>query len=299
LANLQAMTSAPGRYQRIRRRQKLAGVFRLVRLPNLALLLLSQVLVIFRLLEPGWLSSPESVRKMAFLLLATLASAAAGYVINDYYDIKIDILNKPGRVVVGRFLSRRKALFAHLALVSTAIAFGTAASVRAGAVVLFCCFWLWLYSNKLKRLPLTGNLSVAILAAVSLYLPALLVPARDGQLVLFCLFAFWMTLIREIVKDMEDIRGDERYGCRTLPIVLGIPATRRILYGIGPGFLLTFLLAARSLPLIWSFYSLALSLALMLFYLRLSQTDTRKGFAALSRFCKWIMLAGTVSMLLN
>lgn len=293
------MSAPPGRYQRIRRRQKLAGVFRLVRLPNLALLFLSQILVVFRLLGPGWHSSPVLVQKMAFLLLATLFSAAAGYIINDYYDIKIDILNKPGRVVVGRFLSRRKAIIAHLVLVSAALAAGTAASARVGAVVLFCCFWLWLYSNKLKRLPLTGNLSVAVLAAVSLYLPALLVPARDGHLVLFCLFAFWMTLIREIVKDMEDMRGDERYGCRTLPIVLGIPATRRVLYAIGPGFLLTFLLAARTLPLIWSFYSLALFLALLLFYRRLSLTDTRKGFAHLSLICKWIMLAGTISMLLN
>ena len=271
---------------------------RLIRLKNLLLILLGQTLVCFRLLEDNWWVNQDLVLKMVFLVLATLASAAGGYIINDYYDVKIDVLNKPRKVVVGHIISRRKAMIAHLILFVTAAGLGLLASRKIGITVFFCSFWLWFYSNKLKRLPFIGNLSIAVLTGVALFLPSLLVPAQSGSLIFYCLFAFWTTLFREIVKDMEDIRGDVKHGCRTLPIVWGIPATRNFLYRIGVLFLGTVFWASLSLPLLWKGLALAMAVPLYFFYRELSKADTQASFSRLSTWIKWMMLAGTVSMLM-
>jgi len=292
------MAQPGGRFQKIRRRHKIRGLFRLIRIPNLLMILLCQVLVSFRLLEPDWWLNPTQTRAMVFVFLATLASAAGGYIINDYYDVKIDVLNKPKRVIVGQLVSRRKSLIAHFLLFLSAVCFGFFAGLRVAAVVFFSSSWLWLYSNKLKRLPLIGNFSIAVLTAVALYLPSKVSPPSSGTLLIFCLFAFWISLIREIVKDMEDIRGDVRHGCRTLPIVLGIPKTRSVLYIFGILFLITIFWSSFSMPPVWRYVALVLAIPLTVFYIKLTKADTQKAFSELSLWCKWIMLGGTISILL-
>jgi 4-hydroxybenzoate polyprenyltransferase len=286
------------RFQRIRRRHKLLGLLRLLRVPNLLLLCLGQVLVAGRLLEAGWWRDDGMLNRMFFLMGATLFSAAGGYIINDYYDVKIDILNKPSRVVVGKLVSRRKAMIAHLLLFFGAVVLGFMAGKKIMWVVFFCSSWLWLYSNRLKRLPFIGNLSIALLTATALYLPGLLVEARTGYLLLFAAFAFWSTLIREIIKDMEDMRGDQRHGCRTLPIVFGIPFTRKVLYFCGVLFLANLALATLSLPPVWTYCMPLLAVPLYLIYRDLNRADTQLAFRKLSAKVKILMLAGTLSLLL-
>lgn len=268
------------------------------RLQNLLLLWVSQVLVAWRFSTSEWWLDADLRVRMLALVAATLCSAAGGYVINDYYDVKIDILNKPAKVVVGKLVSRRKSMIAHLMLFFLALSFGFLAGKKVLILVFFCSSWLWLYSNRLKRLPFVGNFSIAVLTSVAIFLPALLIPARIPELILFACFAFWSTLIREIIKDVEDMRGDQRHGCRTLPIVFGIPATRRILYGCGILFLSTILFASLELGMYWRFATVGLALPLFLFYRKLSTADTRQAFSSLSRQAKWIMAGGTLSMLL-
>ena len=291
------MAQTGTRFQTIRRRHKILGLFRLIRIPNLAMIFLGQVLVSVRLLESGWMHNPIQTKAMICLWFATLASAAGGYIINDYYDVKIDVLNKPSRVVVGKLVTRRKTLVAHFLLFVCAVLLGLQAGNKIGLTVFFCSSWLWLYSNRLKRLPFIGNLSIAVLTAVALFLPSMVSAPSSGNLFLFCLFAFWTTLIREIIKDMEDIRGDVRHGCQTLPIVLGIPKTRSVLYGIGISFLATLLWASFALPVLWRFSVLLLAVPLYFFYRKLSVADTQKAFDILSSWSNWIMLVGTVSIL--
>lgn len=286
------------RFRRYRRRHKVLGLFRMFRLQNLLLLLLSQVLVAWRFSTDAWWLDPDLRVRMLALVAATLCSAAGGYVINDYYDVKIDILNKPSKVVVGKLVSRRKSMVAHLLLFFLALCCGFLAGRKVLMLVFFCSSWLWLYSNQLKRLPFIGNFSIAVLTSVAIFLPAVLIPVRLPELILFACFAFWSTLIREIIKDVEDMRGDQRHGCRTLPIVFGIPATRRILYGCGILFLSTILFASLELGTYWRFASVGLALPLYLFYRKLSTADTRQAFSSLSRQAKWIMAGGTLSMLL-
>jgi len=257
-----------------------------------------QILVAFYLIETSWQSSSSGLLHLTFLILASICSAAAGYVINDYYDVKIDILNKPKRVVVGRYISRRKAMFLHFAFIAISLSFSFFLGKQVFFIVAFCSSWLWLYSNALKRLPFIGNFSISVLTAVSLFLPSVVLAQPKNELFLFCLFAFWISLIREIIKDMEDMRGDERHGCRTLPIVWGIRKTKVLLYSIGGLFLLTFLFASIWMPIIWMFSAIGLAFPLGYLFVELKKADTAKAFYKLSVICKWIMLGGMASIVL-
>jgi len=279
----------------------------LVRWPNLAIMLLSLVLVRVLLLPGQPLPAVLLALRFGLLVLAALAVAAAGYIINDYYDVKIDAINRPTRLVVGRLLSRRHAMLAHVVLSGAGVVLATALSGRLGVVTLGAALLLWGYSARFKRLPLVGNISIATLTAALILLPALLpAPTPDGRLKavwLYALAAFLLTVVREIVKDLEDMRGDAQHGCRTLPLVWGVARSKWV-----AGFFVLCLgvlvLGASGQLLAWGRWLLAAwLLALVLLPLGwlahlLLRADRRRHFRQLSAWCKAIMLAGVLSMML-
>ena len=189
-------------------------------------------------------------------------------------------------------------MFLHIALIVSSLLFSYFLGKRVFFVVAFCSSWLWLYSNALKRLPFVGNFSIAVLTALSIYLPAVAFPPAKSILILFCLFAFWISLIREIVKDMEDMRGDARHGCKTLPIVWGIRKTKILLYIIGVLFLITFAGASIWLPKLWVVSAIFLAFPLLYLFMELKKADTTKAFNRISIICKWIMLGGLSTIFL-
>jgi 4-hydroxybenzoate polyprenyltransferase len=232
------------------------------------------------------------------LSLSTGSIAAAGYIINDYYDIKIDLINKPERVVIGKSIARRYAILFHTIISFVGILLGLLLSWKIGAVNFVCVFLLWLYSNNLKRQPFIGNFVVAALTGLSIELINLLYNQHNTLVIIFALFAFFMTLVREIVKDMEDMKGDTTFGCRTLPIVLGIRKTKRVVYFIIFIFSIVVLILNIQYSLLPAAYFIGfLLLPMTILMIRLARADTIKEFYQLSQLCKLIMLSGIISML--
>jgi 4-hydroxybenzoate polyprenyltransferase len=292
----------PGRASRLAR--ALPG---LVRWPNLAIMLLSLGLVRAMLLPGQPLRTVLLAPRFGLLVLAALLVAAAGYIINDYYDVKIDAINRPDRLVVGRLLRRRHAMLAHVVLSGLAVLLAVGLSWQLGVVTLGAAALLWGYSARFKRLPLVGNLSIAALTAALVLLPALLPKAIEAGLPksvwLYALAAFLLTVVREIVKDLEDMRGDAQHGCRTLPLVWGV-ARSKWTAGFFLACLLALVLGAAGQLLAWGRWPLAawllvlVLLPLLELTRRLVRADRRRHFRELSAWCKGIMLAGILSMLL-
>lgn len=277
-----------------------SGLLLITRFPNLLMIGLTQYLTAIFLVGPkeAWLNYLLSPR-LFILSSSTILIAAAGYIINDYYDVKIDYINKPERVVVGKILKRRVVMAVHTIFNITGILLGLSLSLEVGALNLLAAVWLWFYSNQLKRLPFLGNLSVAILTGLSIFVVALYYEENRALIHAYALFAFVLSLVREIIKDMEDLKGDAAFGCKTLPIVLGIRQTKYLQYLLIAG--LTLLLGMMSgkveQPLLKNAFFL-LILPVIYFTTRLIRADSRREFAWLSSFCKWIMLAGVLSMVL-
>ncbi len=290
------------------------GFLRLIRVQNLLIVVLTQFMARLFLVGPG-LDGPQleglrldgqAIDRLRLLLdpslwllsFSTVCIAAAGYIINDYFDIKIDLINKPQRVIIGRYLKRRVAMGVHQILNVIGCLIGLYLSKWVFVVDVMAVSLLWFYSAQFKRQPLIGNIIVSLLTALSFIILAIYYRQNTGMLLIYGLFAFGISLIREIIKDMQDIRGDARFGCRTLPIVWGLRRTKYLLYGLIVSFIISLFVIASSLHnfrLTVIFGLLLIPIAWLIY--RLIQADTRRGFGYLSNLCKLIMLLGVFSMI--
>jgi len=256
------------------------------------------LLAVTQFIAGAFLIKTDHYITLLLLVVSTCFITAAGYIINDYYDIKIDLINKPEKVVVGRYLSRRAAIAAHTLLNVAACIIGFYIYWKLGVLYIIVSFALWLYSRKLKSLPFLGNFIVATLTGLSVYLPAIVFPGNNNLALAYALFAFLLSFIREVIKDVEDLKGDEAFHRRTLPIVLGVRTVKLILYPIIALLLGDVLILAAHKGLYFAIYFVVLiTLPSLWLVWRLFGADETKDFSYLSRLCKIIMFTGVLSML--
>ena len=303
---------------------------RLIRIQNLLIIAATQYMMRIFIVRPilainGF--EPQLDQLHFFLLVfSSMAITAAGYVINDYFDMKTDLLNRPSTVIVGKKISRRGAMILHILLNSAGVLTGIYISFHAGLApfgiaYLAAAGLLWFYSTTYKRQFLKGNLIVAIFTAVvpfvvvvfevpqlnETYREILIANDLDFKNLLawvggFSFFAFLSTLIREIIKDIEDFEGDAAYGRNTLPIVLGIKATKVVVIVLALFMIfslvytyVTYLIRNPEggidlLSLIWFGAMLVLPFTYLIF--RLISAKDQKGYHFCSNLTKIIMLAG-------
>ena len=303
----------------------IAAFFKLVRWPNLVFIALTQVLFEYSIYYKVYGTSSASIdsnKQFFFILFASVLIAAAGYIINDYFDLNIDQVNKPNKVVVNSLISRRWVIFWHLFLSVSGLFFSILAFPIHGywhllLANLASILLLWFYSTNFKKQLLIGNIVISLLTAwviVILYFSKY--PLKIAGLlkidpqeirffrftILFASFAFVISLIREVIKDMEDADGDRKYGCRTMPIVWGINASKV--------FVAVWLVVLISAILILQLYVLSFAwwysiiycllcivtpLLWILWKLFLAQTPAQ--FHQLSSVVKFVMFTGILSMI--
>ena len=277
-------------------KNSLINMLRLLRWQNLLIVLATQYSAAYFLIHEMTISSLLQDWYMLVLSLSTVLIAAAGYVINDYYDVKIDYINKPDRVVVGRFLKRRATLILHAVLNGLGTVGGFVVSWRLGAINVVAAGLLWLYSNQLKRLPLLGNVIVALLTGAAVFVVYILYQQSFFLFATYASFAFFISLMREIVKDMEDMEGDKEFGCRTLPIVVGLRKSKIIIYAISIIFILVVAALMQHEPKFWWVFS-GLVVVLSWHTYKLYRADKSSDFGRLSILNKQIMILGLMSMI--
>lgn len=272
------------------------NLFKLIRWLNLLIVAVTQYSAAYFLIESMELRLLLLSPDMLLLCLGTIMITAAGYVINDYYDVKIDYINKPDRVVVGRFVKRRPIMILHATLNTLGVLAGVLVSWQIGVINFLVVGLLWLYSNQLKRLPLLGNVTVALLTGLSVFVVYVLYRESIFLFATYAFFAFFISLIREIIKDMEDVEGDKKFELKTLPIVIGIRKSKLVIYLICAIFLIVVATLMQQEPKFWWVFS---GLVLMLGWLsnRLIKADKSNDFAKLSTLSKQIMILGLISMI--
>ncbi len=297
---------------------------RLIRWPNLLFIILTQVLFEYCIYRQIYAHNVPDHNTFQFVMLvaASVLIAAAGYIINDYFDINIDLVNKPEKMILARKIGRRWAIVWHLALsvagiVCTAIAVNFFSRWYLVIANIVCVALLWFYSARFKKDPLVGNIIVSLLTAWTIMIIFLSKYSLgnafgnidEGQVrlfrftILYAGFAFIISLIREAVKDVEDMQGDEKFGCKTIPIAWGLNATR--IYII---IWLTILIAVL---LIIQFYVLQFKwwwaviyciifiiMPLIRMFSKLLTAQSVQDYHQLSSLAKGIMLTGILSMLL-
>lgn len=306
-----------------------SAFFRLIRWPNLVFIALTQMLFYYCIIIPslpqGYNDWPHKLTQPLFyiLLTASVLIAAAGYIINDYFDINIDQVNKPDQMVLQKIINRRWAIFLHLLITIIGLALSLYVSIKTSFIIIIanviCALLLWVYSTTFKKKLLSGNIIISGLTAwtvMVLYFAANTVITRNPAAgmypgmqtiykfaALYAGFAFIISLIREVVKDIEDLQGDSRYNCKTMPIVWGVPAAK-----VFVGVWLVVLLGALAVVLVYvlqigwwvsSVYVLLLVVLPLLKILRqFYKAQTVAEYHRLSTLIKMVMLTGILSMLL-
>lgn len=305
---------------------------KLIRLPNLLIIVLTQYLmrysIINSFLEYAGFELQMSDFHFALLVISTICIAAAGYVINDYFDRRIDQINKPQEVIIGSKIDRRHAMFLHINLniIGVFIGFYLAYVVHIyllALVYIIVTGLFWYYSTNYKRQFLIGNIIVAVLASlvplqVVLYENVLLykvyhimnvyhIEIKEITTVLFwwvaafSFYAFITNIIREIIKDIEDFEGDNAFGRNSVPVVLGVKTSKIIVI-----VLLMFLIGALFYTYYFYLrdnYTLIYLLACIVFpiiwlIITVYKGSNRKDFEKASLILKTIMLTGILYALL-
>ena len=304
----------------------IGAFFRLIRWPNLIFIILTQALFRYFILpfvyleaHPGYEAIKLSEGLFYLLVLASVCIAAAGYIINDYFDENIDQVNKLPKVIVGKFIKRRSAILLHavLSVIGLLLSLYIGYKLRNPFIPFFnfiAIMLLVFYSSTFKKKILIGNVIISLLTAWTILVLTLAeyrfrISPHDivWQRLLkvsfiYAGFAFIISLIREVIKDMEDIEGDLRYGCKTMPIVWGLPVSK-VFAGVWIVVLVGTLVAIQLyiIQLGWwisALYTFALiTIPCMWVLKKLYKANTPPDFHKLSSVIKLIMLAGIISML--
>ena len=303
----------------------LSAFFKLVRWPNLFFIALTQMLFRFFILRFVYAHVPDSPgMKLSeplfyWLVFASVCIAAAGYIINDYFDINIDLVNKPHKLIVDRYIKRRWAIVLHIVLSATGLLISCYIGYKLRNIYipvfnLLAIVALWFYSTTFKKKLLIGNVIISLLTAWVILVMTFsedrfhLISSHEYWKRLIKLsfvyagFAFIISLVREVIKDMEDMPGDAKYGCTTMPILWGMQVAKVFvavwivviigaisaiqIYVIQLGWWLsaTYSLLAIILPLIWILP-------------RLYNAHSAAEFHRLSSAIKLVMFAGILSMI--
>ncbi|MEP7142144.1 MAG: geranylgeranylglycerol-phosphate geranylgeranyltransferase [Ferruginibacter sp.] len=311
---------------------KLFSAFlRLIRWPNLVFIALTQLLFFYCIIIP---SLPDSYYQQNYkltpilfylLVTASVLIAAGGYIINDYFDINIDQVNKPAKMVVQKIINRRWAILLHMIITLAGLAFSGYVSLKTSLVIIVanivCALLLWVYSTTFKKKLLSGNIIISGLTAwtvLVLYfatnttltlVPALPLEVAAGMhriykfAALYAGFAFIISLIREVIKDIEDMEGDARYNCKTMPIVWGVPSAK-VFVGVWLVVLIGALVVVQFyvLQIGWwlsALYVLLLVIVPLLWILKkIYQAQTTAQYHHISNMIKLVMLTGICSIIL-
>ncbi|MEM6517427.1 MAG: geranylgeranylglycerol-phosphate geranylgeranyltransferase [Bacteroidota bacterium] len=293
-------------------------VLNLIRWKNLALIILVHVLIKYALLEAFEVLTVLDNLHFFLLTLSTICIAAAGNIINDIYDVDTDKVNRPNKLIIGKSISEKLAYNLFFGFNIAGVLIGFYLSNHIGKPTFFGIFviislLLYVYASYLKQTILIGNLVVSFLVAMSVLIvgifdiiPAIFPQNRASQLTFFniifdyAVFAFLVNLVREILKDIQDIDGDYKAGMNTLPIAIGRERANKIAFAISLipiGALIYYLAAYLYKQQFAILYFLIFVIAPLVYAsIKILSAKDKKDYATLSTIYKLILLLGMISM---
>lgn len=299
-------------------------ILNLIRFPNLLIIAVTLLFVRYLIILPGLVQAGflPGIGTLTFILIIvnTMFIAAGGYVLNDCYDIETDRINRPGKQIIGKALSRRTGYQVSSILLLLAFSLGITVSfiIRSTlpAIVFFVAIIaVWWYAARLKKTLIWGNIAVAFMTACTIGMIWLFDYLAGGALreisltndlttilvIVVMTFAGSLNLVREIIKDMEDMPGDLQQHCRTLPIAAGIRVTKRV---AGSLTMLILVLLMWCLVWLWSNEFVYVFIWLLLFVLLpllwflwvINLAKISKDYHKASALLRWIMVSGLLSI---
>lgn len=279
---------------------KFFSLFSVVRGYNILVIVIAQYLSSIYIL-----AHDKPIKQIVFdvnlllIVLASSATIAGGYIINNFYDSEKDLINRPQKSMLDRLVSQNKKLVFYFVLNFIAVIMASYVSFKAVIFFSLYIFGIWFYSHKLKKLPIIGNLTSAILTITPFF--AVFIYYKNFETVIFvhALFLFLILSMRELTKDLENIKGDLALNYKTIPIVYGEKTSKAMLT------ILAFLTLIPAYFLIFKYnigkmnYFFYLSIVLLvIFTILLHKSKSKAQYLVLHNTLKFIIVAGVFSILL-
>lgn len=294
-------------------------IINLIRYKNLILIALVQVLIKYTMFPAFNVDTSLTTFQFIILVVSTLCIAAGGYIINDIFDVETDAINKPNKQIVGKTITKDNAYNYYMAFTFVGVILGFYLANDVNRSTFFGIFviiaaLLYIYASFLKPILLVGNIVISGLVALSLIVVGIfdLLPTINMQnkfiqssmfevIVDYAVFAFLITFIREIVKDIQDIDGDYNAQMKTLPIVIGKSRAAKVAFGLTVfaililAYYLNAYLYMQTIAIIY--FLIAVIAPLIFIAIKLFGAETKSDFKLISRLLKIVMLLGMLSMI--
>ena len=280
---------------------KLASLFSVVRGYNILILFIAQYLASIYILAPE-----KPLREVLFdvnlfvLVIACTFAIASGYLINNFYDAEKDLINRPHKTLLDNYISQKTKLAIYFILNFLSVILASYVSFKAVIFFSLFIFFLWLYSHKLKKYPFIGTLVASILAITPFF--AVFVYYHNFDMVIFVhgTFLFLIISIRELTKDLENLKGDLTQDYHTIPVVYGVKFSKIILSLLVALTLIpTLILISNKFEIGYMHYYFLLSFILMIIFLFfLWKSSSKLQYTLLHNLLKLIIVIGVFSILL-
>ena len=279
---------------------KFFSLFSVVRGYNILVIVIAQYLTsIYILAHDKPLKEVVFDLNLLMLVLASASTIAGGYIINNFYDSEKDLINRPEKSRLDRLVSQNTKLVFYFVLNFISVIMASYVSFKAVIFFSIYIFGIWFYSHKLKKLPIVGNITSAILTITPFF--AVFIYYKNFETVIFvhAIFLFLILSMRELTKDLENIKGDLALNYKTIPIVYGEKASKTMLTILS---LLTlipvyFLIFKYNIGRMNYFFYLSIAL-LFLFIVLMQKSQTKTQYLVLHNILKFIIVAGVFSIVL-
>lgn len=279
---------------------KFFSMFSVVRGYNILIIVIAQYLTSVYILAHD--KPPKQVLldiNLLLLVLASSATIAAGYIINNFYDSEKDLINRPNKSKLDKLVSQNTKLSFYFVLNFSAVVMASYVSFNAVLFFSSYIFFIWFYSHKLKKLPFIGNLTSAVLTILPFFAIFLYYKNFESVIFVHAVFLFLIISMRELTKDLENMKGDLLLGYKTIPVIYGEKASK---------IMLTVLIAFTSIPVylllnyfdvghMYLFFYLSVIL-LLVFLLLLWKSKTKTHYLILHNILKFIIVAGVFCIVL-
>jgi 4-hydroxybenzoate polyprenyltransferase len=290
--------------------KKIASMFSVVRGYNIPVIVIAQYLSAIFILSPRNVGAMQVLldANVFILVLASSLSIASGYIINNFYDSEKDLINRPRKSMLDRLVSQKTKLYVYFSLNFFVALIAFFISWRVLLFFSMYIFLIWFYSHKLKKYPIIGNLTASFLAVfpffgilIYFYKKELYHPyeIETGIIFAHAAFLYLLLLVREIIKDLENIKGDLASNYQTIPVVYGEKVSKRVIAvlcfaTIFPVYVLTDVYDVGYMDI---YFYLCL-IALLFFVISLRKANTRAQFLKLHNVLKFLIVAGVFSIVL-
>ena len=279
---------------------KFISLFSVIRLYNIFIIIIAQYFTsIFIISIDTSISSILFDFQLFLLILSSSIAIASGYIINNFYDYEKDLINKPIKSKIDKVIRKRTKLSLYITLNFLCIYTSSLVSWRSVLFFTIYIFIIWLYSHKLKRILFIGNIVSSLLSVIPFFI--ILIYYKNFELIIFlyAIFLFQIVYIREIIKDLENIKGDFTLDYRTIPVVYGEKSSKYLLSIVSLFTLAIIYILLSGFDTGMMFYYYYFSIAVLLFFIIvLWKYDSKKYYNFLHNLLKFLIVLGVLSIVL-